>query len=233
MGTIALAEEIKLYEIEVPVDSRTISFENPTGEKGKAGMASSKIGVGRKGLPAKEFRPGQTYTLCDIQRTRGNPAYLGNSSQRCRNASGNRRSGLLGRTGKSEYRGAAWSIFRDYARQNRGISKRSAFGKSGSGYEYLAGNAFCQTGKDYPDQRINKTSRRCFITSTTPRRQAPSKFGRLHAIYRRENPTTLKQDFEILPKRTGSGWFVGCVLGIRALEENWWGEGEVKVYPRR
>ena len=48
MGTIAMAEEINLYEIEAPVDSRTISFENPTGEKGKGGMAASKIGVGRK-----------------------------------------------------------------------------------------------------------------------------------------------------------------------------------------
>ena len=58
----------------------------------------------------------------------------------------------------------------------------------------------------------------------------PAKFGRLHTIYRRENPTTLKQDFEILPKRTGSGRFVGCVIGIRPTESNWWGEGEVKVY---
>jgi hypothetical protein len=58
----------------------------------------------------------------------------------------------------------------------------------------------------------------------------PDGFGRLHVCFRRENPTTLKQDFEILPKRTGSGRFVGCVLGIRTLEKNWWGEGEIKIY---
>ena len=62
MGTIAMAEELKLYQVEVPVDSRTTSFENPTGEKGKAGTAASKIGVGRKGLPSKEFSPGKTFT---------------------------------------------------------------------------------------------------------------------------------------------------------------------------
>jgi len=55
-------------------------------------------------------------------------------------------------------------------------------------------------------------------------------FGRLHILYRRENPTTLKKDFEILPKRTGMGRFLGCVLGIRPLSGDWWGEGEIKVY---
>jgi hypothetical protein len=54
--------------------------------------------------------------------------------------------------------------------------------------------------------------------------------GRLHVLFRRENPTTLKQDFELLPKRAGSGRFIGSIIGIRALEDNWWGEGEVKVY---
>ena len=55
-------------------------------------------------------------------------------------------------------------------------------------------------------------------------------FGRLHVLFRRENPTTLKKDFVILPQRTGMGRFMGCVLGIRPLDENWWGEGEVKMY---
>jgi hypothetical protein len=58
----------------------------------------------------------------------------------------------------------------------------------------------------------------------------PENFGRLHVCFRRENPTTLKKDFEILPKRSGEGRFIGAVMGIRALESNWWGEGELKVF---
>ena len=54
--------------------------------------------------------------------------------------------------------------------------------------------------------------------------------GRLHTLFRRENPTTLKKDFEILPKRQGQGRFIGSILGIRALEGDWWGEGEIKFY---
>ena len=58
----------------------------------------------------------------------------------------------------------------------------------------------------------------------------PRECGYLHAIYRRENPTVLKNNFKILPKRNGKGRFLGCVLGIRTLTNTWWGEGEFKVY---
>jgi hypothetical protein len=58
----------------------------------------------------------------------------------------------------------------------------------------------------------------------------PKDFGRLHTWFNRENPTTMKQDFELMPKRTGSGRFVGAVMGIRTLHPGWWGEGEVKFY---
>ena len=55
-----------------------------------------------------------------------------------------------------------------------------------------------------------------------------------HAHYRRENPTTLRRDFEILPQVKGRGRFLGCSLGVIADTEkygkSWWGEGEVKMY---
>ena len=55
--------------------------------------------------------------------------------------------------------------------------------------------------------------------------------GRLHVLFRRENPTTEKQDFELLPLRKNKGRFIGSVIGIRNLHpEQWWGEGEIKVY---
>jgi hypothetical protein len=41
----------------------------------------------------------------------------------------------------------------------------------------------------------------------------------------------VKRDFELLPRRTQKGRFVGSVIGIRNLHpEQWWGEGEIKVY---
>lgn len=55
-----------------------------------------------------------------------------------------------------------------------------------------------------------------------------------HAYYRRENPTMLRQDYEILPHITGRGRYLGCNVGCAAKTETygktWWGEGEVKIY---
>lgn len=55
-----------------------------------------------------------------------------------------------------------------------------------------------------------------------------------HAHYRRENPTTLRRDYEILPQVFGKGRFIGCNIGVIADKQryfhSWWGEGECKIY---
>ncbi len=59
----------------------------------------------------------------------------------------------------------------------------------------------------------------------------PADVGRLHVIFQRENPTTEKQDFELLPKCQNRGRFLGAVIGVRNLHpDQWWGEGEIKVH---
>jgi len=54
--------------------------------------------------------------------------------------------------------------------------------------------------------------------------------GRLHVMFRRENPTMLREDFTLLPKRTGKGRFIGSIIGIHWEDPSWWGEGEMKVF---
>ena len=54
--------------------------------------------------------------------------------------------------------------------------------------------------------------------------------GRLHVLFRRENPTTEKQDFELLPLRQNKGRYLGTLIGVRNLHQHWWGEGEIKMY---
>jgi hypothetical protein len=55
-----------------------------------------------------------------------------------------------------------------------------------------------------------------------------------HATFRREHQTTMQRDFEILPRVTGRGRYLGATLGVIADKQRygsaWWGEGEVKVY---
>jgi hypothetical protein len=56
----------------------------------------------------------------------------------------------------------------------------------------------------------------------------------LHAHWRRERPTTLKRDYEFLPKVSGRGRFLGVNVGVIADKKTyftaWWGEGECKIY---
>jgi hypothetical protein len=55
-----------------------------------------------------------------------------------------------------------------------------------------------------------------------------------HAHFRRENPTAMQRDYEILPHLAGKGRYLGVNVGVRVdgqrYGQSWWGEGEVKVY---
>jgi hypothetical protein len=55
-----------------------------------------------------------------------------------------------------------------------------------------------------------------------------------HAHFGRENPTTVKRDYEILPRVAGAGRYVGAQIGVivntKLYAGTWWGEGEVKIY---
>lgn len=54
-----------------------------------------------------------------------------------------------------------------------------------------------------------------------------------HCYWQRDTATTLGKDFEILPKVTGKGRFLGSNIGVNAnprYKDHWWGEGEVKIY---
>lgn len=55
-----------------------------------------------------------------------------------------------------------------------------------------------------------------------------------HAHYRREDPTQLQHDYELLPRVEGRGRYLGANIGVivnqKAYADTWWGEGEVKIY---
>lgn len=55
-----------------------------------------------------------------------------------------------------------------------------------------------------------------------------------HSHWRRENPTTPRQDYALLSQVSGRGRFLGVCIGVIAdtgtWMKSWWGEGEVKMY---
>ena len=53
-----------------------------------------------------------------------------------------------------------------------------------------------------------------------------------HAYWRRERPTTLAKDFQVLPAIKGRGRYLGTVVGVQTdpiYGDMWWGEGEMKI----
>ena len=54
-----------------------------------------------------------------------------------------------------------------------------------------------------------------------------------HCFWNRESPTTLGEDYTVLPEIKGVGRFLGVSFGVlpnRAYRGSWWGEGEIKFY---
>jgi hypothetical protein len=54
------------YDLSASLETRSISFENPTGGRASGGLAASPLGVGRKGAPARMIAPGEAVILADI-----------------------------------------------------------------------------------------------------------------------------------------------------------------------
>jgi len=218
------------YLLEVPFESRSVSFENPTGAPGEGGKAASRLGPGRKGSPSRTVRPGETVTLCDIAgagvirhlwiTTRPEPAILRGFLLRAY-WEGQEHPSV--ECPLADFMGIAHGQVRAYQ------SAVHSVGPS-AGMNFWLPMPFTRRARLTLSNEGEKAAPVYYQVDFTAGDPLPADVGRLHVSFRRENPTTLKKDFEILPRREGKGRFVGSVLGIRALGPDWWGEGEVKIY---
>jgi len=218
------------YEINPGVESRSISYENPTGEPGQGGKAASKLGVGRKGSPAKTLKPGEVSVLCDIKgpgairhiwiTTRGEPVNLRSMVVRAW-WDGQEHPSIECPVG--DFMGIAHGHVRAYQSAVHSVGQRAGM-NIWLPMPFASRARFTMTNEGKTPQPL------FYQIDYTIGDRLPPLFGRLHVLFRRENPTTMKKDFELLPRRTGPGRFIGSVIGIRALSGNWWGEGEIKVY---
>ncbi len=219
------------YELDTGLVSRSISFENPTGLPGEGGKASSKLGVGRKGLPSKKIQPGETVQLCDIE----GPGTVRHIWITCDNDPVPQRSYVIrvwwdGQEHPSiecpvgDFFGAAHGKVMPYMSAAHSVGPKA-------GLNIWLPMPFTKRMKmTFTNEGTASTPLFYQIDYTLGDRHA-SDVGRLHVLFRRENPTTEKRDFELLPKREQKGRFIGSVIGIRNLHpQQWWGEGEVKVY---
>ena len=222
---------MEIFNKPTGITSRWLSFENHTGEKGKGGMRNK----GAKGYPSDYIKPGQSLVLANI------------TGQ-----------GIIRRmwmtinefSAPERLRGLKLQMFWDNGKTpavcaplgdffGAVLAKKTAFEN-----EFFAdpeGRSFSCTipmpfRKAARIELLNETDQEIRIfyeinyTLGDPLEDQACYF---HAWWNRENRTTLGRDFEILPKVTGNGRFLGTFVGViedPIYKGNWFGEGEVKVY---
>jgi hypothetical protein len=221
----------KPYVLDAKFQSRSISFENPTGAKGEGGKAESRLGVGRKGFPMKHIEPGETVQLCDIE----GPGTIRHIWITMKHDPATLRSIVIRAYWENQEYPSIECPVGDFMGLAHGkvMAYQSAVHSVGerAGMNIWLPMPFTQRGRLTYTNEGEETIPLYYQIDYTVGDNHPKDVGRLHVLYRRENPTTVKEDFELLPHRTGRGRFIGSVMGIRSLDtEHWWGEGEMKVY---
>ncbi len=222
----------QIYDLGRGLVSRSISFENPTGAPGEGGQTASNLGVGRKGFPAKNIVAGETVVLCDIKGS-GTIRHIWMTGGFKDNTIA-LRSMVVRAYWENQEHPSIECPLGDFmgSAHARYDAYQSAVHSTGinAALNIWLPMPFSEQAKiTLSNEGADDVTLFYQVDYTTGDRH-PDDLGRLHVCFVRENPTTLTEDFELLPKRTGKGRFVGTVLGIRTMEEHWWGEGEIKIY---
>ena len=222
--------------------TRSISPENFTGEKGKAGMArledkdvpnkanasnaARDLGQGWKVNPYVRIKPGETFTMAEIEGS-------GAIQHIWMTPTGNWRS----------------SIIRIYWDDEKEPSVESPVGNffcmGWNAYAPLSSMAVCvNPGSAFNCYWSMPFRKKCRITmenvnDTDPMSlyyqvdytltDVPADAAYFHAQYHRSNPNETSS-YTIVDGIKGKGQFVGVYLAWGVSNNGWWGEGEIKFY---
>lgn len=219
-----------LYQVSSPLLSRSITFENPEGKPGKGGMAASPLGVGRKGAPARLLAPGETVELADVSgsgtirhmwaTTFPVPAFLRGAVLRFY-WEGQVHPSIEAPLG--DFFGFAHGKTDPFQSAVHSVSEKA-------GMNIWLPMPFTDRVRITITNELPQSMPFFYQLDYTLGDEHGEDVGRLHTAFQRENPTTAKQDFTLLPQRTGRGRYVGAVIGVRPTRDEWWGEGEMKAY---
>jgi hypothetical protein len=219
------------YLLDTGLVSRSISFENPTGAPGQGGQAASRLGATRKGAPSRTIQPGEEVQLCDIE----GPGTIRHIWLTTAREPAAQRSLVIRAWWDGQDHPSIECPVGDFFGFAHGkiMPYHSAVHSVGStgGRNIWLPMPFAWRGKMTLTNEGDKAVPLFYQIDYTTADKHPKDVGRLHVLFRRENPTTEKQDFELLPERKNKGRLIGSVIGIRNLHPGqWWGEGEVKVF---
>ncbi len=219
------------YLLDTGLVSRSICFENPTGAPGEGGKTASRLGAGRKGSPSISLKAGQEVQLCDIE----GPGTIRHIWMTTRRNAVTLRSLVIRAWWDGQEHPSVECPIGDFMGFAHGkvmpyYSAVHSLGQN-AGMNIWLPMPFARRAKITLTNEGEKNVPLYYQIDYTIADKHPDDVGRLHVLFRRENPTTMKKDFVMLPQRKNKGRFMGAIIGVRNLTPGqWWGEGEIKIY---
>jgi hypothetical protein len=216
--------------------TRSVSAENPNGEKGKGGMATEGLGANAardlgqtwKVSPAVKIEPRQLYTVAEIQGS-GAIQHIWMSPSPPENL--------------------RFSILRFYwdgeSDPSVEVPVGDFFATGWGRYGQVSSLAVCANplrGYNSYWQMPFRKSARITMENIGPEplilyyqvdytlTEVPGDAAYFHAQFRRSNPLPYKTDHVILDGVKGWGQYVGTYIAYGTHSTGWWGEGEVKFF---
>ena len=218
-------------------ETRSISPENFTGEKGQAAMATEgygahaarDLGQGWKISPAVWIEPGEKFTLADIS------------------GMGAIQSIWLTGTGPRDH--SRDMILRVYWDDQQQPSVECPVGdffaspwrpfaqvtslpvcvNPAAGFNCYWEMPFRRRARFTLENR-NPERQACYYQINYTLTDVPEDAAYFHAQFRRTNPLPYKEVYTLVDGIQGRGQYVGTAMGWGVNNNNWWGEGEIKFY---
>jgi len=214
--------------------TRSISPENFTGEKGRGGMAtegtgaraSRELGQGWKVSPSVRIEPGQVFTLADIKG--------GGAIQHIwMTPTGNWRFSILrmywdGETTPSvevpvgDFFASGWGRYAQINSLAVAVNPGSAF----NSYWTMP----FRTSARITMENIAPEAMTLYYQVDYAVTTIEDDAAYFHAQFRRVNPLPYKEVYTILDGVGGEGHYVGTHMSWGVNNNGWWGEGEIKFY---
>jgi hypothetical protein len=214
--------------------TRSISAENPKGEKGKGGMATEgtgakaarDLGQGWKVSPSINIAAKETYTLADIQ----GPGAIQHIWM---TPAGNYRYSILriywdGETTPSvetpagDFFACGWGKYTQ-------ISSLAVSVNPGSGLNSYWEMPFRKSAR-ITMENLDEEKMTLYYQVDYTLTDVPADAAYFHAQFRRTNPLPYKSVYTILDNVKGWGHYVGTYLAWGVHNNGWWGEGEIKFF---
>jgi len=224
--------------------TRSISAENPTGEKGRGGMAppdpngsARDLGLGWKCRPAVPVEQGQTVTLADIEGPGAIQSIWFGGTVMNRDAilriywDGQDAPSV--ECPLSDFFAQPWPL-QDPRRPTAGpfapVNSLPVSVNACRGMNCFWEMPFRSRCRMTVENRSPRDSMRVYYQINYALTDVPDDAAYLHAQFRRVNPLPYGEVYTIVDGIEGEGHYVGVSLGVGVNNDGWWGEGEIKFY---